>query len=220
MSYPLLRAVAAWWSCWLVKQPKEDGGYTYNDLTDCTYEGCMWCGTWGNKSGCFNRNDVNSAVALSFSRLILQHLVSVSDEGLVKPPPAELASWRDILQNLSPLPRGWVRCHDNGGRSSDPPHAPFSRNFTRPCESTNATAPSVVGSNYTVEVFLPQESPFFFTTRYNPLEFYGIWPGEGVGLGSDPHLLAVAQNSVTYGDAYAQNNAFPEVRQPVRATIQ
>ena len=38
VSYPLLRAVAAWWSCWLVKVPASDGGYTYNDLTDCTYE--------------------------------------------------------------------------------------------------------------------------------------------------------------------------------------
>ena len=37
VSYPLLRAVAAWWMCWLVKVPAS-GGYTYNDLTDCTYE--------------------------------------------------------------------------------------------------------------------------------------------------------------------------------------
>jgi hypothetical protein len=170
VSYPFLRAVAAWWSCWLVKQPWA-GSHMYNDLTDCTYENCMWCGTWANKSGCFNRNDINSAVALSFSRFILRHLIDVSKEGLVSPTDAELAEWRDIYGHLSPLPRGWVKCHDNGGVASDPPHAPFSRNFTRPCESVNATVPSVVGSNYTIEVFLPQKSPFFFTTRYNPLEF-------------------------------------------------
>ena len=130
----------------------------------------MWCGTMGNRSGCFDRNDVNSAVALSFSRFILQHLVDVADEGLVHPPPSELAGWKDILEHLAPLPRGWVHCHDNGGAYHAAGHAPFSRNFTRPCQQvTQAPDPA---NKSVVEVFLPQESPWFFTTRYNPLEFY------------------------------------------------
>eukprot|EP01051_Picozoa_sp_SAG22_P000754 SAG22_NODE_23_length_31399_cov_35.631313_23_plen_212_part_00 len=42
----------------------------------------------------------------------------------------------------------------------DPPHAPFTRNFSRPCQIGSADP-----SSHSVEVFLPQEAPWFFTTR-------------------------------------------------------
>lgn len=68
-SYPFLRAVAAWWVCWLKKDPAPFGsssGYVYNDRPDCTREEC-------NGDG----GDVNPGISIAFIRFILGHLIEV-----------------------------------------------------------------------------------------------------------------------------------------------
>ena len=154
VSYPLLRAVAAWWVCSLTKTNLPNGGYVYNDY-ECTREGCF------NGPGAPQTTDKNPAIAIAFIRRILGHLVDVSSRGLVSPPPEELAAWKDRLANLAPIPTGTAL-----NRS----------------------------------VLLPQEAPVFTfpaEEHDNPLEFYAIFPGEQIGLSSDPHLLQAAQNTVT-----------------------
>jgi len=141
-----------------------------------------------------------AAITISFVHFILSHLIEVAEAKIVHPPTAELAQWKDVLSHLAPIPTGYANCTAGGGVVHPAHHAAFSLNLT----CTFATASN--GS----KVLLPQESPWFFTTRYNPLEFYAIWPGEMIGLGSDPELLRAAQDTVVKGDAFAQNNAFPE----------
>ena len=48
-------------------------------------------------------------------------------------------------------------------------------------------------------MLLPQESPVYTLpaeTHDNPLEFYGVFPGEQVGLSSPPALLHAARNTM------------------------
>lgn len=204
VSYPLVRGVAAWWLCWLHKVQLPGGGYQYNDMHDCTYENCMWCGRdfeppRDPPNECHTANNINPSSTIAFVHFILTHLIEVADAGLVNPPAAELAQWHDVVSHLAPIPTGYTNCTGTGV-SHPARHAAFSQNLT----CTFATADN--GS----KVLLPQESPWFFTTRYNPLEFYSIWPGEMIGLGSDPELLRTARATVLKGDAFAQNNAFCE----------
>ena len=204
VSYPLIRGVAAWWMCWLKKVELPSGEYQFNDTHDCTYENCMWCGRdfeppQNPPNECHTANNVNPAISISFVYFILAHLIELADAGIVYPPAAELAQWRDVISHLAPIPTGYANC-SGSGVSHPAHHAAFSLNLT----CTFATAAN--GSR----ILLPQESPWFFTTRYNPLEFYSIWPGEMIGLGSDPDLLRTARDTVVKGDAFAQNNAFCE----------
>ena len=163
---------------------------------------------------CHTANNINPAITLSFVRFILNHLITVSVEGLVNPPAAELATWRDIAGNLAPLPVGYTTCTGTGV-SHPKGHAEFMQNLT--CVEASSAASGT-------RVLLPHESPWFFTTRYNPLEFYAIWPGEEISLSSTPEMLETARNTVILGDAFAQNNAFCEafpaaVRVGVNATV-
>jgi hypothetical protein len=54
-----------------------------------------------------------------------------------------------------------------------------------------------------VPVLLPQEHPVF-TYMYpteigdETLQFYGVFPGEQIGIGSDPALLETARNTMWY----------------------
>ena len=103
-SYPLLRAVAAWWvgagdDCpgWL---QKKDGRYIDNNT--CTREGCF-NGPHAPKP---NPKDLNPAIEIAFLMRTLRHLIDVAERGLVSPPPEELARWQDVLANLAPIPVG------------------------------------------------------------------------------------------------------------------
>ena len=108
--YPLLRAVVAWWvgdgtsSCkgWLTKQLLADGAYRWNDNNTCTREGC----DNGPHAPKPNPKDLNPAITISFLMRVLRHLVDVADRGMVTPPAAELARWRDVLTHLAPIPVG------------------------------------------------------------------------------------------------------------------
>ncbi len=65
-------------------------------------------------------------------------------------------------------------------------------------------------------VLLPQEYPIFTfpdERHDNPLEFYGIYPGEQIGQSSPPALLAAARNTVLLADVTdpLQENAFQEI---------
>ena len=179
-SYPLLRAVAAWYvgdgtsGCagWLTKEPLsgDDANYRYNDNNTCTQEDCWPKGT----------KDLNPAISISFLMRLLLHLVHVSERGLVNPPAEELARWRDTLQHLAAIPVG---------------------NATSPLEA----------------VLLPQELPVFTypaETNNMPLQFSAVFPGEQIGLGSAPELLAAARNTMlrsgfTHDDI--QENSFQAI---------
>ena len=186
-SYPLLRAVAAWYvgdgttECagWLTKEALPSPGnhsaasYRYNDNNTCTREGCS------DKSGWpVGTKDLNPAVSVAFLMRLLRHLVEVADRGLLEPPAGELARWRDVLLHLAPIPVG------------------------------NAASPAGT------PVLLPQELPVFTyprETNDEPMNFYGVFPGEQIGLGSDPSLLAVARNTMLlsgFTDKRSEGNAF------------
>lgn len=62
----------------------------------------------------------------------------------------------------------------------------------------------------------PQADPIYTfpaEAHDNPLEFYGIFPGEQIGLSSDPELLEAARNTVVMADVTSplQENAFQEI---------
>ena len=98
VSYPLLRAVAAFWNCSL--QMNSTTG-RWDDI-ECTREGCF------NGPGSKGRVvDHNPAIAIGFIRRVLSHLVDVAARGLVPNIPAdELAGWKDVLERLAPIPVG------------------------------------------------------------------------------------------------------------------
>ena len=183
VSFPLLRGIAAWWTCWLTKVPKPVGSmpsselreeYTWEDLTDCTRENCNPnSASYLRNSDSAAQTSRNPASALSFIRFILTHLVEVAAEGLVKPVAWELARWQDILANLAPIPTAIKR-----------------------------------GSNTTI--LLPQEKPYYFAPGDNPLQFYALYPGEQIGLSSPPALLQAARDTVTLSNAWGQMNSFQE----------
>eukprot|EP00039_Didymoeca_costata_P002978 m.64285 g.64285 ORF g.64285 m.64285 type:complete len:898 (-) comp11637_c0_seq2:36-2729(-) len=95
VSYPLLKAVASWWTCWLVKNSTGNGNYVYNDATDCTREQCARTG-----------NDLNPAIAITYIKFIFTHLIELSEERVITPPTNELNKWIDINDNLAPIPTG------------------------------------------------------------------------------------------------------------------
>jgi hypothetical protein len=94
-SYPLLRAVAAWWlgdgtsSCVgkLTKEllPGSAAVYRYNANNTCTREFCM------DKGAPRGTKDLNPAMTIVFLMKLLKHLIGVTDRGLVHPPATELA---------------------------------------------------------------------------------------------------------------------------------
>ena len=183
VSFPLLRGIAAWWTCWLTKVPKPVGSmpsgelhgqYTWQDLTDCTRENCNPnAASYLQNSESGAPTSRNPASALSFIRFILTQLVEVAEEGLVEPVPWELARWKDILTNLAPIPTAFKR-----------------------------------GSNTTV--LLPQEDPYYFAPGDNPLQLYALYPGEQIGLSSPPALLQAARDTVILSNAWGQMNSFQE----------
>ena len=145
--------------------------------------------TWADAPDCTReycspdktKSSTNPASAIAFIRFILQHLVDVADEGLVHPTPSELAAYRDILTHLAPLPTA-----------------------------------KLPGSNTTL--LLPQQAKgkrfsnatVFGAQGDNPLQFYGLYPGEMIGLGSDPGLLEAARETVALSEAWTQMNSFQE----------
>jgi hypothetical protein len=172
VSYPLLRAVAAYWNCSL--QLNATTGH-WDDI-ECTREGCY------NGPGNGHEVDRNPAIAIGFIRRVLSHLVDVTGRGLVHPPATELAGWKDVLARLAPIPVG--------------------------------SAPGSAGG--IVPVLLPQEWPIYTfpaEAHDNPLEFYGIWPSEQIGLSSPPSLLLAAQNTVVLANTTdpLQGNGFQEI---------
>jgi hypothetical protein len=177
VSYPLLRAVAAFWNCSL--QMNSTTGQ-WDDI-ECTREGCF--NGPGSAGGVV---DHNPAIAIGFIRRVVSHLVEVAARGLVPNIPAdELAGWKDVLARLAPIPVG--------------------------------VAPGSVGGHPEVlPVLLPQEWPpytFPAEAHDNPLEFYGIWPSEQIGLSSDPALLLAAQNTIMLANTTEplQENGFQEI---------
>jgi hypothetical protein len=173
-SYPFLRAVLAWWQCWLVKDesPSFPGGYRYNDNNTCTREGCF-----NGPHGAHDK-DTNPALSIAFLLRLLTHALEVSARGLVSPPAHELAQWKDMLAHLAPIPVGVAPV---------PPPAVRSR-----------VAP-VIGQAPATPVLLPQEWPIYTfpdQAHDNPLEFYGLFPGEQIGMSSDPKLLEAGRNTV------------------------
>jgi hypothetical protein len=82
-SYPLLRAVAAWWvgagdGCegWLKREPLAGGGkYRYIDNNTCTREGC----DNGPHAPNPNPKDLNPAISIAFLMRTLRHLIYVAE---------------------------------------------------------------------------------------------------------------------------------------------
>ena len=112
-------------------------------------------------------DDLNPAPSIAFLRRLLHHLIDVAERELVHPPAAELARWRDVLGHLAPIPVGTTRFN-------------------------TSLQPNM-------KVLLPQELPIFtypLETRDEPEQFYGVFPGEQIGLGSAKALLSTARNTM------------------------
>jgi hypothetical protein len=94
VSYPFLKEVADFWTCWLTKTSTGQ----YNDTTDCTREGCYgpsWKPT---------RNDLNTVTAVTFVKFLFTHLCETA--ALSGVDAQTLALWMDIRDNIAPAPLG------------------------------------------------------------------------------------------------------------------
>eukprot|EP01084_Bolivina_argentea_P005802 10949_1 len=70
-------------------------------------------------------------------------------------------------------------------------------------------APIPIGMFMNTSVLLPQESPYYFKPGDNPLQLYGIWPGEQIG--SDNNILSIGQNTVDKVASWEQGNSYCEM---------
>ena len=91
-SFPFLKQVADWWSCWLVKN-STGSSYRYNDAQDCTREGCL-----GDKA------NLNPLISIAFIRQLFKHLIDTS--GITGAEPTTVSKWQDIIRHLAPLAVG------------------------------------------------------------------------------------------------------------------
>jgi hypothetical protein len=192
--YALIKGLAAWWLCHLVK----DAAGVYQDYDDCAYEDTNYYTRVDNHpqdqnlcnatayAGRLDVNDSspllrNPAISLGFIAKVLRTALDASAALGVD---ADLRpQWQDRLDNLAPFPTAVVP-------------DPF------------ATG----GANITV--LAAQEHPLYWPGQLNPLAFYALWPSEELGLGSaDAALLATAERTVrTMGamGSWGQGNAVPE----------
>jgi hypothetical protein len=196
--YALLKGLATWWVCHLVKVPN-GSGYFWSDLDDCAYEDSnyytrpFWhpqaenlCNATG-MAGPLDPQDTspiirNPAISLGFLSRVLAAAIDASS---VLGVDADLRPvWAERLANLAPFPT--VTLED-----------PFNK-----------------GVNMTV--FTAQEHPLYFMGpslpgQLNPLAFYALWPSEVVGVGHP--LRAVGEATVrtlTGLGSWRNGNAFPE----------
>ena len=108
VSFPYLKLVAEWWTCWL-KRSTTNGTTVYNDKPDCTREGCA-TGPSPNK---------NPAIAVSFIKFLFSHLVETAAVSGVSP--ALLSRWTDIRDHIAPPPTGLF---DSARKTKGPNIAP------------------------------------------------------------------------------------------------
>ena len=106
----------------------------------------------------------------------------MADEGLVHPSPEELASWRDILQNLAPLPHG--RCQPtiwyNDRTQKNYPlcaHSPQILLWSDPSQQYG-------GRGYWMDPLTNQV-------------LFAVFPGEQIGMSSEPELVEAATTVLT-----------------------
>jgi hypothetical protein len=104
VGYIFLSEVAAFWSCYLVK----DKSGTYVDLNDCCYEECGANDYPSDGGHIFTNfeNQNNPANSLGMIRRLLRTMIAAShvlgvDSGL-------RAGWQDILDHLAPFPTATV----------------------------------------------------------------------------------------------------------------
>ena len=192
-----------WWLCWLTKNITSSG-YIYNDYGDCTRESCCagFPCTQGPHCPSCRVPNVNPAISLAFIKRIFNHLVSAAktlgvDTGADK---ASVAAWQDVLAHM-PI-------FTVPGRSIK---SPFPIGIACPQPNASLMSAGDIECTTGTTVLLPQQSPFYFSATDNPLQLYGIWPGEQISLGSAPELLAVAKNSIDLSNSYLQDNSPPEV---------
>ena len=72
-------------------------------------------------------------------------------------------------------------------------------------------SPIPIGEFMNNKVLLPQQQPYYFKPGDNPLQLYGIWPGEQIGIGSDENMMNIGQNTVEYVASWDQGNAYCEM---------
>ena len=197
--YALVRGLAAWWLCHLVKKPvpSAPNGYLWQDYDDCAYEDTNYYTRVDNHpqdqnvcngtsySGQLDRNDTspiirNPAISMGF---LLKVMRSALDMSTALGVDADLRPlWLDVVNNMQPFPL--------------------------------ATVPDPY-SKENITVLAPQEHPLYWPGQLNPLAIYALWPSEELGLGADSaELLSIGERTVrTMGamGSYSNGNAFPEI---------
>ena len=102
MVYNYIREIALFWQCYLVKVPKANGSYVYEDLNDCPYEECAADGYVNGNEGAAEYKADNPTNALAMLRTCLEAALEFSvilgRDGDLRP------VWQDILAHLVPYP--------------------------------------------------------------------------------------------------------------------
>jgi hypothetical protein len=179
--YQYLTAVADFWLCYLQKNVTEGGTYTYNSINDCTYELCAETA---------ENYDINPTTTLSFLRYLFSTLAVIEESRQ-------------------------THLHGSGGKLADAFLTKESMKRAATYQDVLAHLAPVAtgtamfnGKNVTVFQGSYLVEPL---TRTNPVDTYSVWPAGTIGLGSDPHTLQIARDTVLRGDNWDQSDAFPQV---------
>ena len=176
VSFPYLKLVADWWTCWLKPSTTPNGTKIYNDEPDCTREGCAM-GPSPNK---------NPAIAVTFIKFLFSHLVETAAMSGISP--ATLSQWTDVRDHIAPAPIGLFDSAMKGKGSNTAPTC-------SPEDDPNCST-----------VLLPQEWPYYWQVGDNPLQLYAIYPGEQVGIHSGPMQQVAANTVVQLNAWQQQNS--------------
>lgn len=228
VSYPFLKKVAAWWSCWLQRVPSgdadDDVDYVLQDAQDCARESCCVDFPCTTSRACPTCRvmTTNPMQSITFIVRIVTHLIEAA---AVLGVDTELSkTWSELLAHMptfnaggvtAPYPLGVACPNPNttacpaGGQSCPASSGPHCKEWQGKCpgmvecsSATDATATTVL---------LPQESPFYFKPGDNPLQLYAVWPGEQLSLSSSPALLKIARDTLRLSNCWNEGNAPPEV---------
>ena len=205
-SYPLLRAVAG-------SRPRPTAVlYAPSDSTIRVALAAWWVGAGDGCPGWLKRQ----TLAGGAYRYIDNN--TCTREGCDNGPHAPVPNPKDLNPAISIafLMRTLRHLIDVAERGLvDPPAAELSR-WQDVLANLAAIPVGKARSPSNTSVLLPQEYPIFTfpdERHDNPLEFYGIYPGEQIGQSSPPALLAAARNTVLLADVTdpLQENAFQEI---------
>ena len=240
VSYPFLKNVAEWWSCWLKKLPARrlpagptsargtaGDGYVLQDGNDCARESCCVAFPCSQGPACPTCRvmTTNPAQSITFITRIFKHLVEAS--AALGTDAALRAEWNATLAHMptftaagttAPYPLGSACPNPNttacppGGQSCPASSGPHCNEWKgHTCPGMVECSAEQVAAGEGTTVLLPQEKPFYFKPGDNPLQLYAAWPGEQLSLSSPPELLAIARDTVRLSDCWNEGNAPPEV---------